>query len=236
MQDRATYFPTPQDFDNCPGFANAQKINHNGTRMYFTHYESSAALVIVFHGNAGSACDRRYLKTILDERGVSSLFVEYAGYSNDTKKPSRDLILKDADNAMAYAKSQNPKKIILLSESIGGGAASHLAKDNPDAIILISPFSKLSDVARVHYPIYPIGLMIRADFDNVAALSKYRGRVAIIHGTADNVIPMKLSKTLFDTIVASKKYYTINGAGHNDILGFTQTNDALNSELNETIK
>jgi fermentation-respiration switch protein FrsA (DUF1100 family) len=229
FQDKFTFFPTPQDFNACSTFKDSQKILFNGTRLYYTH--NSARLAIVFHGNGGSACDRQYIKTVLDQHNISSIFVEYAGYSNDNSKPSVQKMLIDADNAAAYAKQLHPKQLIIVSESIGGGPATYLAKEQPDKIILISPFSRLSDVAQKVYLIYPVKLLIKTDLDNIAALRQFRGKVAIIHGTSDTIIPIELSEKLYAAIQTQKTFYKIDGAGHNDMFTFQETIKALDTEL-----
>ena len=74
------YFPNEQDFNNCPGFSDSEKKEHQGTRFYYT--ENSDKLLIFYHGNAGSACDRAFIKDQFKQMGYSTIFVEYAGFSN----------------------------------------------------------------------------------------------------------------------------------------------------------
>ena len=87
------YYPDNQDFYGCEGFKDYEKINFNGTRFYL--FEQSDSVLVYYHGNAGSACDRSFLKDIFEQSNHTLVFVEYAGYSNDTKKPSVVLFLKD---------------------------------------------------------------------------------------------------------------------------------------------
>ncbi|HLP79834.1 MAG TPA: alpha/beta hydrolase [Acidobacteriota bacterium] len=231
VQTNAIFQPDNTNFNACSTFKDSQKVVHNGTRMYYTNH--SDTLVIVFHGNAGAACDRSALKSILDNNDVSTLFVEYTGYSGDTQKPSSAAILKNADDAAAFAKSLAPKKIIILSESIGSGPATYLAKENPHKIILMTPFSRLSDLTQSKYPIYPTKLLLKHSFDNIHALQNYTGALVSIHGTNDTIIPIKFSNRLLDAAntVSAKKLYTIEGAGHNNLLHYQQTINALNEEL-----
>ncbi|MFC1756459.1 hypothetical protein ACFLY1_00730, partial [Patescibacteria group bacterium] len=73
------------DFKSCTFFQDSQKINIGGTRAYYK--ENSKKLILFYHGNAGSACDRSFLRDEFQKLGYSYIFVEYTGYSNDSRKP-----------------------------------------------------------------------------------------------------------------------------------------------------
>ena len=112
FQQSLIYFPSDQDFASCARFSDAQKINLEGTRMYYQ--QVSDVLVIVYHGNGGSACDRSFLKSLLAEENVSYLFVEYAGYSSDKRTPNKERILNDVQNVHKFIRSLNMSKVIVL--------------------------------------------------------------------------------------------------------------------------
>ena len=146
-------YPTKSDFYNCSVFDDSEKIDINGTRAYYKH--AGEKIVVVYHGNAGSACDRDYLKNIFDDFGYSYIFVEYAGYGDDNKKPSKKLLFKDAKNTVSFLKEKKYKEIALFAESIGSGVASfHTSLLSPDKILFIAPFDSLANVAKSHYPLY----------------------------------------------------------------------------------
>ncbi len=229
-------FPTKGDFHNCPAFDDSEKVNMNGTRAYYKH--AGESIVVMYGGNAGSACDRSYLKVVFDNAGHSYLFVEYAGYGGDTKKPSRKLLLKDAENVVSFLKEKEYKRTILFAESIGTGVASyHASLLPPDKMIFIAPFDKLSNVAKSHFPfsLYPMNIMAKfstENFDNIPHLLEYRGALTIIHGTKDRIIPIKHGKALFEKVpTENKNFVAIEGAGHNDIYNFDEMWHAVNEAL-----
>ena len=221
-QKRFIYYPTNRDFDNCPGFADAEKINQNGTRAYFQ--KNSDTLVVFYHGNAGSACGRTYMKRMIENAGHSYLIVEYAGYSGDQRSPSRELLFRDAENMAEFIEEKNFQKVLLVGESIGGSVAAHHAEmGRYDAMLLIAPFDSMRAVAQNAFPLYPAKWLLMEDYDNVEML-RDKDNIWIMHGTNDNVIPMKHSEKLFESIESKdKKYFEISGAGHNDILDFEKT-------------
>ena len=214
------------NFYHCPAFDGSEKINTNGTRAYYKH--TSDKILVVYHGNAGSACDRSYLRSVFEENEYSYLFVEYAGYGGDEKKPSRELLFRDAENIVSFLKTKNYTQTLLFAESIGSGVASYHATLMPvDRILFIAPFDSLVNVAKTKLPVYPMFLLeklSKENYDNLALLRDYTGEIRIIHGAKDNVIPLKRGKALFENInIPNKEFIVIDGAGHNDIYDFEIT-------------
>jgi len=154
------YYPNiiESDFDDCPAFDDSEKINQGGTRAYYKHV--SDKIIVVYHGNAGSACDRSHLKGFFESHGYSYLFVEYAGYGGDDVKPSRELLLKDAENMVAFLGTKKYSQTLIFAESIGSGVASYHATLMPiDGMLFIAPFDSLLNVAKTKFPVYPIFLL-----------------------------------------------------------------------------
>jgi pimeloyl-ACP methyl ester carboxylesterase len=106
--------------------------------------------------------------------------------------------------------------VCVVGESIGSGPASFLAKLSPapDKLALIVPFDKLSLVARHHFPSLVVSLVLRDNWDNIEALSHYKGPVEIFGAEGDIVIPISHAKALA-AVVPSSKFVMIEG-GHND--------------------
>jgi uncharacterized protein len=221
------YYPDKQDFNSCKEFSDAEKIVVNGTKIYFKN--NSDIMVVFYHGNAGSACDRSFIKNQIEKVGYSYAFVEYAGYSNDTKKTSKNRILKDVENTNSFLLQKNYKEIIVIGESIGTGPASyHSSISHVSKLVLISPFNKLSDVAKKTYSLYPLSILLTENYDNEKWLKYYNGAVLIIHGDKDTFVPSDLSLKLFNTLTAKdKQYKIINGASHNDIYNYEETFNEL---------
>ena len=69
-------------------------------------------------------------------------------------------------------------------------------------------------------PFLPIGLMMFDRWDNIEALSAYRGRIDIYGATGDVVIPMRHAKNLADAVSGS--HFHEMKCGHNE---WADTND-----------
>lgn len=226
QQKNYIYFPDYQDFESCPGFAQSQKINWHGTRAYYTKVTNR--LLVFYHGNAGSACDRAFLEETFKQLGYSTLFVEYAGYSNDHRKPSRTLLLADAEQINEFLKTLSYSELVLAGESLGSALALyHSSLLAADKLLLISAFDRLSNVAKRHYPWFPVSLLLREEYDTSQWISKAKS-LLLIHGSKDEIIPLALGEALFQKIpVASKKFVAVPGAGHNDLYEFERTFQAI---------
>lgn len=227
------YFPDNRDFYACAYFSDEEKIEHNGTRMYYK--QNGEKLVVLYHGNAGSACDRTLYASYFDAHDISYLLVEYAGYAGDTREPSRKLLLEDTEHVVDMLKTLKYETVVVLGESVGTGIATHhmklqepdlsrKGKAEVDKLILVSPFTRLSDVAKIHYPWYPVKLALREEYDNISSLSDYTGELLIIHGTDDQIIPYEMSERLYDQAsqATTKELMPIDGAGHNDLFAYDE--------------
>lgn len=228
-QKKFLYFPDDQDFDSCAGFKDYQKKSQNGTRFYFLKKDQKRVIVF-YHGNAGSACGRNFLRPMLERGGHSIIFVEYTGYSGDKREPSKRLILKDVQNTKQFIEEEKFQKVTLVGESVGSGAATyHTSIGRVDRLLLLAPFSSVADLAKTIYSAYPVSLMLKENYDNKEWLRGYQGELTIIHGDKDDIIPQKLSKELFSAtnLADPKKYILVNGAGHNDLFNFKQVRDEM---------
>lgn len=233
-QNNFVYFPTKQDFNNCSAFKESEKININGTRAYFE--KNSDKLIIFYHGNAGSACNRDYIKNKFKNLGFSTLIVEYTGFSNDIKKPTKQLLLKDVQNINQFLETVKFKKIIIVGESLGNALAIyHSTLTKIDKLLLISPFYKMEDLARNNFGIYPIKLILRENYDNGQLINKSKtDKIKIIHGTDDDIISLDQARKLFDEIkIIDKEFIKIDKAGHNNIYTFEETNKNIDDFLVE---
>ncbi len=234
FQERLIYIPNGQDFESCPDFLSAEKVNYKGTRMYFRN--NGSRLAVFYHGNAGSACDRAFIAEIFSQNGYSYLIPEYAGYSGGSVQPTHELLLGDVRHTVQFLKERNFSEIIVVGESIGTGFASyHVSLASPRALVLISPFPTLLDIAKRKFWFYPVSLMVKTPFNSKELLRNFKGALLVIHGDQDSIVPLSLGKELFSSIVTKEKnMLVVEGAGHNDLFSFPETYDALINFLKST--
>jgi hypothetical protein len=180
--------------------------------------------VVVFHGNAGYALHRDYLADgflgLDDKRAWTIHIFEYPGYGARQGQPSEEQFKVTAGQAVASLFVKNYDRLYLVGESIGTGVATHLAdqySERIDGLLLITPFTSLVDVGKKHYPIFPIGLLLRERFDNVKSLEGYSGPVAFLIAGADDIVTASLGRKLYESYSGPKKIWIQEGRGHNTL-------------------
>ena len=229
FQRKLIYYPDNQDFNSCPDFDDYEKVNYKGTRFYYL--EQSKQVVIYYHGNAGSACGRSFLRPLLEPTGKSIIIVEYAGYSNDERGPSKELILKDVEHVNRWIKEKKFTNVTTMGMSIGASAASYHAQiGRVDQVLLLAPFSTTAALAQSIYRIYPAKLLLKENYDNIEYLSTYQKKLLIIHGKNDRIISPRLSRALFDSApTKEKQYILVEGAGHNTLFDISTAKESIRS-------
>jgi uncharacterized protein len=183
---------------------------------YSSPVDSPRMVWLMFHGNAGQASDRGYIRQNMAD--TDAVFImEYPGYGLREGTPSMALINAAAMEAYALLRTTHPGiPIGVIGESLGSGPACYLCSlpDPPARAVLIVPFDNLASVASEHFPFLPVGLLLRDKWDNVAALSHYPGRVEIYGALQDTVIPVHHARQLAHALPRAT-YHEVN-CGHND--------------------
>lgn len=231
-QERIIYQPWPQDFETCEAFKDAEKVTYNGTRMYVQKGEKG--MVVLYHGNAASACQRDFYAEMFLQAGYGYVVPEYAGYSNDPSKPTHERIKQDVLNVVSYLQENNINNVLVVGESIGTGVASyHTSLQAPKKLLLLSPFASLADIAKRKFWFYPSFLMVNNAFDNTQLLSNYTDPVVILHGDTDTIISQKSGIKLYESLPTQRKeFISVDGYGHNDLFESATTYETIVSFLN----
>lgn len=229
QQERVIYQPSGPGFGECSHLSTAQTRQHGSARLYYHNAGPNAPLAVLYHGNGGSACDRgAYLAPLLQTAGYSYLFVEYPGYGGDPTPPNHERMRRVVDDVVAYLKDQGEIPVTLIGESIGSGVASwHVEQLPPEQLVLITPFTTLSDVAARQYWFYPTRWLVHEVYDVPAAVSDYQGRALVLHGTADRLIPTELGIEVYEALGDKKELALIENAGHNNLMLHAEARAAL---------
>ena len=179
--------------------------------------------LVVFHGNAGSASDRSYYPAAFQAldggRDWEVFLFEYPGYGARAGSPGKESFLTTGRAAVEELLAADPRPVFLLGESIGSGTASALAGQLPDRIggvILMTPFSRLREVAQERFPLLPVGLLLRDNFDNPAALATYHGPVAVVVAEKDDVLGPEQGRKIHAAYAGPKLFILLPGSHHND--------------------
>ncbi|MEW6087168.1 MAG: alpha/beta fold hydrolase [bacterium] len=198
------FWPSEKDYR---GLASANEV------------KNKKGVVIVFHGNAGSAVHRGYYINFLEPLGYKVILAEYPAYGGRAGKLSEKSFVRDAKETIRQAYEKFGEPLFLLGESLGCGVVSDFVSDGSvkiNGIVLVTPWDTLLAVARSHFSLLPVKWFMKDKYNNIDNLRSFQGRVAIIGTEQDDVIPVKHAVELYKTLSCGKKMWIIKGAGHND--------------------
>ena len=232
VQDHLIFFRQPLE----PGrrdsvlqrFPNVEEVNlvaDDGTRLHgFLSKPPAVAgtkfpLVIYFGGNAEEA------SWLLDEgerpQDWAWLVVNYRGYGWSAGSPGEKAMAADARRLHDWTRSRpdvEHSRIVAFGRSLGSAVAVRLASERPLAgIVLATPFDSLESVAKRHYPLAPVSLLLRHRFDSLNLAPGIGVPILCIVAERDSIIPGEHSHRLFSAWQGDKRLVSIANADHNDV-------------------
>jgi alpha-beta hydrolase superfamily lysophospholipase len=191
-------------------------------------------LVVYFHGNGNIAEDQLPLARQLVGRGLAALLVEYRGYGASSGGiPSEQGFYLDAEAALDEAARRGFSKehVALWGASLGTGIAAEMAaRGRGSRLVLISPFTSLTNAARAHAPWWlPVSLVLPDRFDTLGKAHRILIPTLVVHGDADEVIPFEQG-----VAVAKAIGRTAEGNGRNETVGRTAEGNGRNETVGRT--
>ncbi len=186
-------------------------------------------VVLYLHGNGLNVGANVEHANRFHRLGLSVFLIDYRGYGKSQGEfPTESQVYEDAQLAWDYLVKQrgiNPKQIYIYGHSLGGAIAIDLAVRHAEAAGLIVEGSFTSARAMVDfqsgvYWMFPIDLLLTQRFDSIAKVDRLQMPVLFIHGTADTIVPVEMSKKLFVVAPEPKQLYIVPDAGHNNLAEF----------------
>jgi len=111
--------------------------------------------------------------------------------------------------------------VLIVGRSLGTGPASYHSSllNGKNDLILISPFSSLLSLVRKHYPIYPVSLLLKKNFDNLGFLKNFSGKLLIISAENDEIISRNYSYEFFEKLgIEDSEFFIGYGEEHNSLM------------------
>ncbi|MHA1152791.1 MAG: alpha/beta hydrolase [Alphaproteobacteria bacterium] len=192
---------------------------------YVPPSEAGAAVLVVFHGNAGHLGDRVPKLDEIIEAGFGVLFAGYRGYSGNPGKPTEDNLTADARLLLDWLVAQGvpPDRTVLYGESLGTGVAVKMAAEREfAAVILESPYTSIAEVAQTHYWYLPAKWLVLDKWDSMAHIGRLRAPLLVVHGARDKTVPTRYGRRLFAAAPEPKELLILEGAAHNDLYEYPQ--------------
>lgn len=142
----------------------------DGVRLHGWYVPARAkrGVLLFFHGNAGNISHRLDSLRIFNRLGLSTFIIDYRGYGLSEGTPSEAGTYQDAEAAWRLLTEQrrhDASEIVVFGRSLGAAVAVWLAaRHRPAGLIAESTFTSIRDLARVHYPFLPTGLLVRIEY------------------------------------------------------------------------
>ena len=181
--------------------------------------------VLFCHGNAENVAQSSqwYGEKYRSSLNADVFVFDYRGYGKSDGSPFEQGVLEDAEAALGLLcerTNRQPKDVIIVGSSIGGGPAVYLAaKHGCKVLILRRTFNSLATAAQGKYPWLPVRYVMRNQYPSIDRIKSYQGPLFQSHGEADDLIPIELGQELFDAApTTNKKFYPVPGMGHLDAL------------------
>jgi uncharacterized protein len=230
LESAFLYHPTgPGDwFDPPRGLhvEDAELSATDGTRIHGwwsppEGWTPSQGAILYCHGNAGNLSHRGDLVPLWQhELGQAVLMIDYPGYGKSGGKPTEAGCYASADAGydwLVEAKNVPPERILLWGGSLGGAVMVDLASRRPHrALVLISTFTSLPDMAQNIFFWAPARYLVRSKYDSLGKIGQCSRPVFVAHYSGDDLVPFSQGQRLFLAANEPKEFFPMSGHRHDE--------------------
>jgi fermentation-respiration switch protein FrsA (DUF1100 family) len=216
ISDRMIFLPPAPTYRDT---ADILKVpTSDGERIAAVYLPNPAATytVLLSHGNAEDLGWVLPSLPPLRDLGFAVFAYDFRGYGLSQGRASEQHVYADIDAAYDYLTRElrvPAARVILYGRSLGAGAAVDLAaRQSVGGLILESPFLTAFRVM-TRIPLFPFDR-----FRNVDKIGRVRCPVLVMHGEADEIVPLWHGQQLFERAPGPKMFLAVPGAHHNDFM------------------
>lgn len=227
-QERMLFYPSPLQADHRFDFgADVEEVQIPvaGAVLSGLHLRQGTpkGLVFYLHGNAGNLQSWFVTADFYRRAGYDLFMLDYRGYGKSSGKIESEAQLR-ADVRAAWdsiAPRYTGKRRVIVGRSLGTALAAELAVQvQPDELVLISPYVRMVELMRQHFPLLPTWLL-RYPLDTAGSLKNWQGPLLLLHGARDEMIPASHSLQL-QQLAPQSRLTLIPGANHSDLQEYDQ--------------
>ena len=183
----------------------------------------SDKVILFCHGNAGNISRRLTTLDFLTSMGLKVLIFDYPTYGKSEGELSESGVIRSAElyyNWLINEKKYKPENIVIFGRSLGGAVGIDLATKVPcRGLIVESSFTSVADIGNKIFPIFPIKLLLKYEFDSASKIKDVNCPLLITHSPDDDIIPYQMGLKLYENAVEPKKFLKISGL-HNELSSF----------------
>ncbi|MFC6268537.1 alpha/beta hydrolase [Frigoriflavimonas asaccharolytica] len=200
-------------------------------QINYLHFkvEKPKGVVIYLKGNTKSIKGWGKFAIDFTRLQYDVVMMDYRGFGKSTGKRNTDAMKRDSQFIYDLVKTEfSEDKIFVYGRSLGTGFAARLAsKNSPKMLILTSPIFSLEKTIHRYLPFMPAKPFMKFNFPTHHYLKNVRCPIKILHGTDDNLVPIKTAIELSQINPKLTRLYVILGAGHIDIHQFEEYHKAM---------
>lgn len=157
-----------------------------------------APTIVMFHGNGETIFHGLTMGAELHKRGRGVLLVEYRGYGmQHGAPPSEAMLYEDGEAAIAWLASQGvtDTQLHVFGWSLGSGVAAEMAyRGHGSKLVLVSPFTSITNMGKRFAPFLPVSLLLSHRLDTIGKAPSIRQPALVLHGDADELIPVEMGE------------------------------------------
>ncbi len=241
LQGKMIFYPQPTTPGNQARYADHEiRIQHGDitlTGWFFKGRVDAEHPLIVYYGGNAEDVSLNF-GDLARFPAESFLFMNYRGYGQSQGRPSEQALLADAlfiiDNLLEQ-ESIDPSHVVLLGRSLGSGVAVHVAGHRKiGAVILVTPFDSLVNVAKAHYPIFPVGWLLRHRFDSASLAPGIASPALFLTASHDQIVPPRFAANLQRVWGGPVTAVRIDNTDHNTIESSAVYWQAIQAFLTDT--
>lgn len=218
---RKTVYPRPRPatpVEPPPGFELLR--SPGGIPVLFSPPSADHPTIAYLHGNAeelGSMLER-----VLGWHGAGFgvAAIEYPGYGPDsTGGPTERRIVAGCEDALTFVSARpDVDEVVLLGYSLGSAFAIDLAhRGYGQKLVVAAGFTSAADICRQVVPHIPARIFLgRERLDNLTKARRVGIPTVVIHGTADEQIPIEMGRRLANALPHSQ-FVARKGVDHNGL-------------------
>jgi hypothetical protein len=175
--------------------------------------EPGAPALLYLHGTFRNLYPNLPKIQALRDAGFSVLAVDYRGWGESTViVPDEETIAADAQTAWAELQKRQPApgRRVIFGHSMGGAVAVRLAsglrwQHDYGALVVESSFTRMAEVAgEAGFWGRVAARLTTLEFDAVGRMPQVDAPVLLLHGSADNTVPITLGRRLRDVALKAQ--------------------------------
>jgi len=195
-------------------------------------FKASKPKGVVFysHGNSRSLDDWGWVHKDFTSKGLDLLIYDFRTFGKSTGKLTEKNLYSDARHIIQFLmKEYSAQELVIYGRSLGAAIACQMATEfDAKCLILETPFSSMLSMVHASTPYIPVKFILRYKFNNRRKMRRLKCPVHILHGTKDELIPLRHAKRLIQANKHPDSSLTIvDHANHNNVSEFPIYHDTL---------